>query len=131
MLIVIVVAVVLIRRHVPPALPAPSASNVHDSTIQITVSTSFQKNAVESWQLIHLPSKQYEVLIRHKGQIAGKFNTTTLQSKNAAGSTYQAAGTVTFGSQLYAAQRIHIDSKGKSGYIIFQKTQSASSASNH
>lgn len=131
LMVVVIVAFAIIQHRAPTILPAPPESQVHGSTIQIPVTTLPSESAQVSWQLIELPSHQYQVIVRDKSRVAGKFNATILQEKNTAGQTFRAAGTAQFGTQSYYANTIHVNASGTSGYIVFQKNAAATGATSN
>jgi len=130
MLAVIVVIVAVIQHRVPANLPAPAANEIHGESIEIPVSTSFSESQQESWQLVQLPSKQYQVLVRYKYRIAGKFNATVLKTQDSQGKTFRAAGTVQFNRTQYYATTIHVNPNGSSGYIVFEKSAGTAQPAN-
>jgi hypothetical protein len=130
LLVVVIAAFAILRNHAPAILPTPAQQYIHGSEIKIPVAVGAPQAANSaSWSLVQMKNQKYEVFVRYKGQIKGKFDAAKEISSNGSGKDFAAVGKAEFGTQKYNASTIHINPDGRSGFILFTKSSGKPAAS--
>ncbi|QQE80231.1 hypothetical protein [Alicyclobacillus sp. SO9] len=116
----VIAAFAVLRHRAPVILPAPLQQYIHGQQIRLPVATGAPLTANSpSWSLVQTKHHTYEVFVRYKGQIKGKFDAGTKIASSASGQDFSTAGKAEFGAKTYNASIIHVNPDGRSGFITF------------
>lgn len=119
---ILVIAAIFWWKHggSVPSIPYPNNAIPRADGIHVPIVMQLPQDSSEFWTLAQTANHQYVVNTYNRQAVVAKFPATSEVSHTTDGTTYATAGHIRMGLEEYAATEIHINTDGKSGYILFQ-----------
>lgn len=117
--ILVVAAIFFFKHSHAPIVPYPDNAVPTAGGIRIPVTMTLPQGNQEFWSL-NKSKQQYIVSLYNKQVLIDQFPAGAEVDKGLNGETYATSGSLQLGVEKYTASQIHVNSDGKTGYIVLQ-----------
>jgi len=131
LIFVLLIAFYFIQHRATPSLPMPTVYQQIGTDLKIPISATMQKGGQEFWTLARKSDKTYEVNAYNDYKLIHQFPLDKLISSDATGRKYATTGNVRIDTILYRADVVHMNTDGRSGYIILTLVNTSNPATSN